>query len=60
MTFAHQKVVGGTDSYRPMKGITHPESAANNIALDLDKKSELYPTIRIMRTSIASKVQSFP
>jgi hypothetical protein len=56
MTFAHQKVVG---SYSPMIGISHPESTANNMALDLDTKSELYPAIRIMRTSMQSQVQPF-
>jgi hypothetical protein len=42
-----------------MIGISHPESTANNMALDLDTKSELYPAIRIMRTSMQSQVQPF-
>ena len=62
MTFAQQNVVGVTDDddYRPMNAVTHSASAAENMALDQDIKSELYPTIRIMRTSMSSQVTSVP
>jgi hypothetical protein len=60
LTFPQLVGVTDDDDYRPMNAVTHSASAAENMALDQDIKSELYPTIRIMRTSMSSQVTSVP